>query len=295
VNWLNPIIGDHPLSDIKNEAAKHLVAKMRAALSDKTTVNYFQVVRAVIASAVSDEGEPIHPRNWNFQFIGLPIVDERQQKKPTLTVTQVEQIIARAKGRYKVLFALLAGSGMRVGEALGLRVEHITDDFSTIKISQSAWRGKTQAPKTANAIREIDLHPSLAALVKTFVNGRAEGFLFPSASGKPLTQRNVLRNGFDKIREDLQLTQPGLGFHAFRRFRTSHLRKNRAPWDLEKFWLGHANKSVTDKYSEQLKQDVEWRKAEAERIGLGFSLDAKLLVGQLGQPEAKKAQSKKAA
>jgi integrase len=153
----------------------------------------------------------------------------------------------------------------------------------------------TQSPKTANAVREIDLHHSLSALVRAFVNGRTEGFLFPSASGRPLTQRNVLRNGFDKIRKDLQLTQSGLGFHAFRRFRTSHLRKNRAPWDLEKFWLGQANKSISDKYSEQLKQDVEWRKAEAERISLGFSLTAKPLVGQLGQPEAKKSQTKKAA
>jgi integrase len=295
VNWLNPIIGNLPLAEIKNEAAKHLVSKMRSALSDKTTVNYFQVVRAVIASAVSEEGEPIHPRNWNYQFIGLPIVDEREQAKPTLTTHQVEQIIAGSRGRYKVLFALLAGSGMRIGEALGLRVEHLTDDYSTIKITQSAWRGKTQSPKTANATREIDLHSSLAAILRAFVNGRREGYLFSSSSGRPLTARNVIRDGFDKFRIGLQLTQPGLGFHAFRRFRTSHLRKNRAPWDLEKFWLGHANKSVTDKYSEQLKQDVEWRKAEAERIVLGFSLTAKPLVGLLGQPEANKSQSRKAA
>jgi len=30
-------------------------------------------------------------------------------------------------------------------------------------------------------------------------------------------------------------------------FRVMHLRKNRVPWDLEKFWIGHANKDVTDK------------------------------------------------
>jgi hypothetical protein len=39
---------------------------------------------------------------------------------------------------------------------------------------------------------------------------------------------------------------------------------------------------------QQLKQDVDWRKAEAERIGLGFSLTAKPSVGLLGLPEAKK-------
>jgi hypothetical protein len=42
------------------------------------------------------------------------------------------------------------------------------------------------------------------------------------------------------------------------------------PWDLEKFWIGHASKDVTDKYAEQLKDDVEYRREWAERVGLGF-------------------------
>ena len=76
-------IGDTPLADIKNEVAKQFVLKMRTArLADKTIVNYFQVVRAVVESAVSSEGEQLYPRNWNFHFIGLPVVDEKKQCKP---------------------------------------------------------------------------------------------------------------------------------------------------------------------------------------------------------------------
>jgi hypothetical protein len=59
--------------------------------------------------------------------------------------------------------------------------------------------------------------------------------------------------------------------------------------------MGHANKRIGDKYSGQLKEDLEWRKAEAKRIGLGFSFVTKPLVGQLGQPEAKKNVIRKAA
>jgi integrase len=222
-------------------------------------------------------------------------VDERQQKKPTLTTAQVEQVISRAKGRYHVLFALLVGSGMRIGEALGLKIENISEDCSTLQIQQSVWRGKEQSPKTVNAIREIDLHSNMSAMLKSYIGQRSQGFVFQTKSGKPLTQRNVLRNGFDKIRKDLSLNQSGLGFHAFRRFRLSHLRKSRCPWDLEKFWMGHADKGIGDKYSGQLKEDVEWRNTEAERIGLGFSFAMKPLVGQLGQPEAKKSVTRKAA
>jgi len=74
VNWLNETIGSAALADIKNEVAKQLVIKMKAAkLADKTIVNYFQVVKAVVASAMSSEGEQHYPRNWNFHFIGLPV------------------------------------------------------------------------------------------------------------------------------------------------------------------------------------------------------------------------------
>ena len=62
--------------------------------------------------------------------------------------------------------------------------------------------------------------------------------------------------------------EDGKAFQSFRRFRTSHLRKNRVLWDLQKLWLGHTNKDVTDRYAEPLKGGVEWRKQEAERAGI---------------------------
>jgi integrase len=199
-------------------------------------------------------------------------------------------------GRYKVLFALLAGTGMRIGEALGLKLgEHVSGDFSTIKVQQSVWRGTPQAPKTDNAVREIDIPKSLAAYLKASVGGKSSGFLFQSESGQPLTQRNVSRDGLGKIQKDMRLER-GKAFHAFRRFRTAHLRKKRVPWDLEKLWLGHANKDVTDRYAEQLKEDVEWRKEVAENAGLGFTLPTlESSVGLLGLPKQRKTKLEKVA
>jgi integrase len=48
-------------------------------------------------------------------------------------------------------------------------------------------------------------------------------------------------------------------FLAFRRFHTTWLGKNRAPEDLIRFWLGHADKTVTDGYS-KLGEDAAFRK-----------------------------------
>jgi integrase len=301
VMWLNGVIGDKPLADVKNEAARELVTAMKTAkppLADKTIVTYFQVVKAVIASAVNKEGEQLHSRDWNLQHIGLPIVNERKQSKPAFIAWEVEQIVAMAKGRYRVLFALLPGTGLRIGEALGLKVgEHVSADCKTLYVRQSVWNCKEQDPKTENAIRDVDVCSDLAVMLKDYIGDRTSGFLFRADSGKPLLQRNILRDGLNPILKKLNLKQDGKAFHSFRRFRVMHLRKSRVPWDLEKFWIGHANKDVTDKYAAQLTEDVEWRKDVAEKTGLGFALSAsiEISVGLLGQPQVVRNETAKAA
>ncbi len=62
--WINPNIGDMPLESVNNLAMKNLVANMVASekLGPKSIVNYTQVVKMVVASAVSGEGEQLYPR-----------------------------------------------------------------------------------------------------------------------------------------------------------------------------------------------------------------------------------------
>ena len=52
------------------------------------------------------------------------------------------------------------------------------------------------------------------------------------------------------------------------------LRKQRAPEDLLNFWIGHSSETITSDYS-MIKNDVKFRKEEAERLGLGFELPIK--------------------
>ena len=70
--WILPNLGDVPLSSVGNLALKGLVGKMvKAGLSPKTVNTYSQVVKSVVASAVSEEGEQLFPRKWNHEF-GTP-------------------------------------------------------------------------------------------------------------------------------------------------------------------------------------------------------------------------------
>jgi integrase len=264
--WINPKLGDMPLASVNNLALKELVAKMLdAGFTPKTMHNYTQVVKMVVASAINEQGEEIYPRKWNHEFIDLPQVTG--QRTPTFTEEGVTELISAAKGQLQTLFALLAGTGLRVGEALGLELKDICG--TTITVRQGVWNGVIQTPKTANGLRQVDVHSELAALLQRHIADRKSGFLFQNASGKPISQTNALRRGLHPILESKNRAK--CGFHSFRRFRVTHLRKNHLPDDLIRFWIGHADKSVTDGYS-KLKEDVTFRTLRAENAGLGFEL-----------------------
>jgi integrase len=112
--WILPNIGDTELAEVGNGALKELIATMsEGGLAPKTIVNYSQVVKLVVASAVDKDSEQIYPRKWNHDFCELPIVNKEEQYRPTITEQELTKILANSKGRYFALFALLAGTGLR--------------------------------------------------------------------------------------------------------------------------------------------------------------------------------------
>jgi integrase len=216
----------------------------------------------VVASAVNDEGEQIYPRKWNHDFVGLPVLKKDEQHRPTVTLAEVEEILASTKGRYAVLFALLAGTGLRIGEALALKTTDLSSDCRVLFVRHSIWHGREQQPKTPSAIREVDIAEPLARLLREYAN--KTGYLFATKSGCPLGQRNVLRS--------LYATGKKVGLHVFRRFRTETLRRARVPEDLTTQWLGHSKKTITDFYAGGLQKDEAWRREWCDKVGLGFPI-----------------------
>lgn len=146
-----------------------------AGLSSKMCNNVIQVVKMVVASAVNENGEELHPRTWKHEFMDLPEV--KNQRQPAHSSEAMTAIVSGSKGREQMLYVLLGASGLRFGEALGLEVDkHISDDCYTLLIRQKAWNGRVQPfLKTENGVRDIDLHPDIAAMLKSFIGNRTSG------------------------------------------------------------------------------------------------------------------------
>jgi len=297
-NWLKPNLGDLLLSDVNNGAVKRLVSVMSSGgLSPKTITTYIQVVKSVVASATNENGEELFPRKWNAEFIDLPLVDRSKQNTPSFTA---EVMAGLAKWKYpqaRMVFILCGATGMRIGEALGLEIgKHTSPDFRTICIAQKARHCTIEDRlKTKNAAREVDIHSSVAELLREYVGDRRSGFLFESRKSKPLSSSNIVKRHLHPALEKLGFINPitgtaKAGSHAFRRFRNTYLKNHTAcPSGLFKYWLGHAPADMSDVY-DKVKYDVAFRREWAEKCGIGFDL-LPLVVPNVPKKESSSATS----
>ena len=59
-------------------------------------------MKFVVASAVEEEGDQLHPRVWNYEFIQLPLVIKEMQSRRTVTEAEVSGLLNSLKERYAV-------------------------------------------------------------------------------------------------------------------------------------------------------------------------------------------------
>jgi integrase len=273
--WLNPKVidgiercglGDVLVSNIGDAEIKAAVDTLfKAEKSAQTIRTYINLAKMIVGSVKDGSGKLI-PRKWDKDEIDAPKV--RNQRQPIFSVPVIEALISRSGANEAMLYALLAGTGMRVGEALGLSLSNVSADRRTIHVEQSLWQNRIVTPKTEAAVRNIELCQPLTEMLIEFIGKRTEGLLFCNAKGHGLAQSNIIRRQLHPMLKKLNCEPQG--FHGFRRFRVTHLRRQRVIEGLLRYWIGHSNTSITDKYDRQ--ENGIYRLEVAETVGLGFSI-----------------------
>jgi integrase len=120
--WLWPTLGALPLSEVNHTALRVLVQKMSdAKLAPKTIGTYVHYAKQIVESLADNDGQPIVARKWDNDRIDLPVVNKREQRRATLTATQIEALIAVCDEPWEgMLYILACASGLRISEALAL-------------------------------------------------------------------------------------------------------------------------------------------------------------------------------
>lgn len=274
--WIVPRMGTMPLGDVTNASLKEMILVMsRHGKAPGTIQMAVHIIREVLRSDRDPvTGARLHNLDFDPDFCDLPVVDPRLQKTPIVAPETVLEAISgapEARRQYRALYALLAGSGLRISEAVAIRVGQMATvtywdpDAALIHVQTQVYNGVEGPPKTDAGLRDVDLCASLNQFLireALALNRKHKQLLFQISEGRPLRSDYARQNITSSVIK---------GFHSFRRFRATHLRAQQTPEDLIRYWLGHSSSNITDRYS-KLSQRLDVRREWAEKVGVGFTL-----------------------
>ena len=128
--------------------------------SRKTVLNILSTLSSMLTTA----------KNWGYstreiELSKLVLPERNSYVAPHFTRSQIESIFNLAQGTWRTFFILLAMTGMRAGEALGLQWSDVDFEHNCIQIRRSAWYGKVQSTKSKKSATPITLPDALAAVL----------------------------------------------------------------------------------------------------------------------------------
>jgi integrase len=227
------------------QVEQFLQTKLKARLSAKTTRNLLGILQGLFSLAVDNDlivKSPVRNRH-------KPTV--RHIEKPIWSPMQMREILENTPKQYRVLFQVLALTGARTGEVLGLQWKHVDLEKAQLRIEQSLWHGLLVAPKTRDSVRIINMSVVLVEALKRHSdvsdNRTSSDFVFCKPDGSPLHPDVLRRNVLYPVLDRLRIARPlgASGFHAFRHSVGSLINAETGNLKLAQKLLGHSNINMT--------------------------------------------------
>jgi integrase len=244
------------LSRIKptNIVEFHTAAEKKG-LSRKTRRNLHAILTKMFSYALDLELIPSNPVKRGT----APKLEKTE--KPILTETQLNDLFGQVPIQYKAFFMTLAMTGIRIGEALGLKWADVDFAEREIHVRRAIYRSKETTPKTVNSKRS---RPMVEKLYRALLNHRAisayttqADYVFASSTGRPFNPdqlRQALRDALNKL--GVQMGQKhAYGMHLLRHTSGSVAYKHTGG-DVKatQEWLGHSSSRITlDTYTHLMK------------------------------------------
>jgi integrase len=238
-----PHFGKRTLDEIGVQAQQFFVTKLaQASLSRKTLLNILSTLSSILETA-KRWGYVCQP--VDYKTLTIPVAEVEPEAR-FFTVQEVGKIIAVAREPHKTMFMVLALTGMRAGEMLGLQWGDIDFEKGLLSVRRSAWYGRVQTTKNKTSEAVIPLPAVLATTLREYRHewkSNPDGFLFVTRNKRPPSSNNVVEHGLWPVLDLLRIARCGL--HAFRHTHTSLLLDTGATPKVVQEQLRHADPRVT--------------------------------------------------
>lgn len=268
-NHILPILGSKPLRDIGlaqiqdlvNQRAQWLSPKTGKVLQPESMERIVSTLKALFSHARRMDCITARPT------AGVKLPKVREKEKPSLTWLQVELIAAALPEPIATLVLFLTWTGLRIGEACGLRWQHVNMETLTVHVRENFVMGKYQDLKTRKSRRDVPIPEDLARrlLVLGALGGagnlRDAVFANSSRTG-PIDHHNVANRILKPTVKTLGL--PWVSFHTFRHSNSSLAEQAGLTVSQRMMILGHTDARTTRKYTHA---DIEGVRTAMGKIG----------------------------
>ncbi|MBF5083098.1 tyrosine-type recombinase/integrase [Quadrisphaera sp. INWT6] len=275
-HYLVPGLGTVRLLDLR---AHHLdrfyaattVGRRGTPLSPSTIRRIHAVLRSALNTAVKRRLIPYNPADH------IELAPENPKRPRPWTADQSRRFLAHVSDdRLSALYRLLIATGMRRGEAIGLRWEDVDLDSAVLvvvqQITEVRGRSVVGAPKTRRSSRLVSLDRATVAALRHHAARQAEeqrvwgdawegtGLVFTRENGSALRPEFVTRR-FQALAEQAGL--PVIRLHDLRHTSASLALRAGVPLKVVSERLGHSQTAITaDLYThveEQVSRDAARR------------------------------------
>lgn len=173
-----------------------------------------------------------------YLLVGVSLPTAKARPQPCFTTDQVEMILEASEGNSRVAFAILAFSGMRIGELEQLRWSDVLLNRGKLGMFHIRRGGSGETTKDKDH-RFVPVHPRIRPLIDALP--RDGELVLPSAC-----ERRLL----DAIKATCK--KLGLGtkykLHSFRHHFASLCANHSVAYRKALAWLGHSSSEILDLY-----------------------------------------------
>lgn len=242
-NHLVPTFGKVRLDQLGPLAVETLISSLMKTHAPKTVRNVHGVLHNVMKMALREGLIVSNP----CEGTRLP-EGERQKVMACLTEQEIERLIAATPEYWRALVTVLVGTGLRWGEAVGLKVKYV-DLFTaeltvreTLNPTATAWG----TPKTRAGRRTIGLPPVVIEALLPLVAGKSgDEPVFLTEDGELIKHKwfmvNIWEAAVTAASLDLRPTP-----HDLRHSHAALLIADGTPLSAIKVRLGHQSIQTTD-------------------------------------------------
>lgn len=275
-NHIKPTIGPAQLREVTPQMVQGLIsAKVQADYSVQTVVHVRNCISAIFR----------HARNLRFYEGQLPTEGVRlpemvRAERLALTWEQVKMLSEAMPQRYRPLIIFLAQTGLRIGEACGLRWRHanLGDEWRIVDgealppnslLVCSNWTRNERTTTKTNTWRKVPLTAeSWVALMEQYEASNFKGDdqpVFASRAGTPMDAHNVAARHLKAAGKKIGI--PWISWHCLRHSAATMADKAGLSVAEKMKILGHRTAEMSLHYTHPQMESVRQRLDETNTTG----------------------------